>query len=195
VSYQDVIVKFRDRVLSRRVVQVLIFAGILVLSIALLWYGRSRLPPEAFVKHGYLGVFVINLVTCASILFPIPGEAANIAAGLALHPLWVAVAATIGATIGEMTSYIAGYMGGKLFLEGYHKRYVQAQGWMDRHGVLAIFLFALVPVLVYDLMGIIAGSTRYPLKKFVLPTAAGRFIRCLIEAFLGYSAITLLPWV
>ena len=185
--------RFRDSILSRRSIQAAIFIGILALSIGLLWLGQSRLPPDAFVKHGYAGVFVVNLITCASVLFPIPGEAANIAAGLALDPLRVALVATAGATIGEMTSYLAGYMGGKLFLQAYHKRYVQAQGWMDRHGVLAVFLFALIPVLVYDLVGIIAGSTRYPLRKFVLATAGGRFLRCLTEACLGYSLISLLP--
>lgn len=194
MSYQDILLRFRDSILSRRSVQALIFVGILGLSIALLWLGQSRLSPETFVKHGYGAVFVVNLITCASVLFPIPGEAANIAAGLALDPLRVAIAATLGATIGEMTSYLAGYMGGKLFLHGYHKRYIQAQGWMDRHGVLAIFLFALIPVLVYDLVGIIAGSTRYPLKKFIVATAGGRFIRCLTEASLGYTFVSLFPW-
>lgn len=194
MSYQQTLLWFRDHVLSRRSVQAVIFGGILALSIGLVWLGQTHLPPDAFVRHGYLGVFVINLITCASVLFPIPGEAANIAAGIALNPVWVAIAATAGATIGEMTAYIAGYAGGKLFLQGYHKRYVQAQGWMDRYGVLAIFLFALIPMLVYDLIGIIAGSTRYPLRKFVLATAGGRFIRCLIEACVGYSFVSLFPW-
>jgi len=193
VSYQDVLLRFRDHVLSRRSVQAAIFVGVLVLSIALLWWGQSHLPEDAFVKHGYLGVFVINLLTCASVLFPIPGEAANIAAGGVYTPLWVAAVATAGATIGEMTSYLVGHMGGRIFIQGYERRYVQAQNWMDRHGMAAVFLFALIPMLVYDLLGIIAGSTRYPLMKFILATAAGRFLRCLIEAYLGSSFISLLP--
>ena len=151
MPYQEALLNFRDRILSRRSVQALIFGSILALSIFLVWLGQTRLPPDVFIRHGYVGVFVINLVTCASVLFPVPGEAANIAAGAVLNPLWVATVATVGATLGEMTAYVAGYMGGKLFLQGYQKRYEQAKGWMDRHGVVAIFLFALIPVLVYDL--------------------------------------------
>lgn len=193
MSYQEALLRFRNTVLSRRSVQAAIFVSILVISIALLWWGQSRLPEDVFVRHGYLGVFVINLLTCASVLFPIPGEAANVAAGAAFNPLWVAVVATAGATIGEMTSYLAGHVGGKLFLQGYQKQYVQAQGWMERHGMVAIFIFALVPMLVYDLIGIIAGSTHYSLRKFVLATMAGRFLRCLAEAYLGCSLVSFLP--
>ena len=173
--------------------QISIFAGVLGLSFLLFWLGRERLGAEEFLRHGYLGVFVVNLLTCASILFPIPGEAVNVAGGAALNPFSVALVATIGATIGEMTAYLAGMLGRSVFIKGYSEKYLNAQGWMERHGALAVFLFALIPMLLYDLIGIVAGATRYNLPKFIAATFAGRFLRCLLEALLGFSMLSLLP--
>jgi len=193
VSVQTSLLWFRDSVLSHRWVQVAIFVGVLALSFLLFWLGRERLGVEEFLRHGYLGVFVVNLLTCASILFPVPGEAINVAGGASLNPLTVALVATIGATIGEMTAYVAGVLGRKVFLRGYSEKYANAEGWMTRHGALAVFLFALIPMLLYDLIGIVAGATRYNLPRFVAATFAGRFLRCLLEALLGFSLLTLLP--
>jgi len=193
VSLQSLFYRVREEFLSRKVVQVAIFAAVLGLSFLAFWLGRSHLDPESFLARGYVGVFTVNLITCASILFPIPGEAVNIAAGATLTPMTVALVATAGATIGEMTAYAAGILGRKVLLRGYSRQYAHAEGWMKRHGVFAVFLFALIPMLVYDLIGIVAGSTRYHLGKFVAATFAGRFLRCLLEAYLGYSLIHMLP--
>jgi len=193
LSVQNSLLWFRDRVLSHRWVQIAIFVSVLVLSFLLFWLGRDRLGAEDFLRHGYLGVFVVNLLTCASILFPVPGEAVNVAGGASLNPFSVALVATIGATIGEMTAYLAGILGRSVFLRGYSDKYVNAQGWMDRHGALAVFLFALIPMLLYDLIGIVAGATRYNLPKFIAATFGGRFLRCLIEALLGFSLLSLIP--
>ncbi|MBN1857143.1 MAG: VTT domain-containing protein [Dehalococcoidia bacterium] len=186
----------KEQYVRRKGVQIVVFVLVLGLSLAIFWFARSQLNADGVLAQSYAGIFTANLITSATILFPLPGEAVNVAAGSILSPLNVAMAAAVGATIGEMTAYLAGLWGKSMFLTGYSARYEHAQGWMNRHGVLAVFLFALIPMLLYDLIGIFAGSTRYNLLKFVSATFAGRFLRCLIEAWLGYSAITLLqlPW-
>jgi len=189
VSLSSVLSRIRTDVLTRRSVQVALFVAILGAGFALLALAHSRLDASDFMKHGYLGVFVVNLITCASILFPIPGEAINVAAGSLLNPLTVALVATAGATIGEMTSYVAGYYGRTMLVERYAVQYAQAERWMDRYGLLAVFLFALVPVLVFDLLGIVAGCTRYNLPRFAAATFAGRFVRCLLLSYAGYALL------
>ena len=193
VSVQASLIRFRNQVLSHRLVQAAIFVSILVASLLLFWLGQTLLDPEALLTNGYIGVFVVNLIACATVLFPIPGEAVNIAAGSALNPLMVALVATVGSTIGEMTSYIAGYFGTRLLLHGYHRRYEDAKLWMDRHGMVAIFVLALIPIVVFDLLGITAGSMGYPRRRFIAATFAGRFLRYLLEAYIGYSLLSLLP--
>jgi membrane protein DedA with SNARE-associated domain len=126
-------------------------------------------------------------------LFPIPGEAVNVAAGSLLNPLVEALVATTGATIGEMTSYIAGVYGKTILFERYAAKYAQAERWMNRYWLFTIFLFALVPMLVFDLIGIVAGGTRYSLPRFATATFTGRFLRCLLLAYAGYTLLPFLP--
>ncbi|TFH36243.1 MAG: DedA family protein [Dehalococcoidia bacterium] len=193
VSLSSVFVRLRDGLLTRRSVQVAIFVTILASGFLLLLAAHERLAAEDFTRHGYLGVFVVNMVTCASILFPIPGEAINVAAGSMLSPVTVALVATAGATIGEMTAYVAGFYGRKVLMARYAARYAQAQTWMSRYGLFAVFLFALVPMLVFDLIGIVAGSTRYNLGRFAAATFAGRFLRSLLLSYAGYALFPFLP--
>ena len=195
MSLQSFLYRVRDEFLSRKVVQVAIFAAILGLSFLGFWLARSRLDPDIFLERGYVGVFAVNLVTTATILFPIPGEAVNVAAGSSLHPLSVALVATVGATIGEMTSYVAGMVGREVFLGRFAARYRQAETWMKKRGMVTVFLFALVPMFLFDLVGIVAGSTRYHVGKFVAATFAGRFLRCLLYAYLGHSLLSVFSCV
>jgi uncharacterized membrane protein YdjX (TVP38/TMEM64 family) len=92
-----------------------------------------------------------------------------------------------------MTSYAAGFYGRKVLLERYAERYAHAERWMTRYGLFAVFLFALVPVLIFDLLGIVAGCTRYSLWRFAAATFAGRFLRCLLLAYAGHALYPLLP--
>jgi len=184
---------FREKVVTRRWFQILAFILILALSFGLFFLARSYLDLEKLLRYGYLGIFLINLICCATIIFPIPGEAINIAAGATLNPLWVGIIASTGATIGELTCYAAGYWGRKIILGEYSERYKRAEAWLNRYGSFAVFIFALLPILIFDLLGLAAGSFRFPLWKFILACWAGRVIRCLVEAYLGWGAFGFLP--
>jgi len=191
VSHRSLIAQLRAELLTRRSLQVALFIVILAGSLALLLLAHKRLETTDFTRHGYLGVFVVNLVTCASILFPIPGEAINIAASALLNPLIVALVATAGGTIGEMTAYLAGMFGRQILVDRYAEGYAHAERWMNRYGVFAVFLFAVVPMLIYDFLGLVAGGTRYDITKFVGATFAGRFVRCLVFSYSGYALFDL----
>jgi len=56
---------------------------------------------------------------------------------------------------------------------------------MKRYGSAAIFIFSLTP-LPFDLVGIAAGSLRYPRWEFLLYCWAGRMIRELIIVYGGW---------
>ncbi len=175
--------------LTRKSFQIPVFISILALSAAIFFFARPYLESGKLLSYGYFGIFLISL-SCVTILFPLPWEAAVIGAGATLNPLWLGIIATAGATIGELSSYFVGYMGKNIIPGKYSEKYKKAESWMEHHGSFAIFLFALLPVLIFDLIGIVAGSSRFPLWKFILACFAGRLIRCLIEAYLftlGYG--------
>jgi len=182
----------REKVVNRKPFQISIFVLTLALSAAIFIFARSYLDFERFLTYGYLGIFLLSL-TCVTILFPIPWEAAVIGAGATLNPLLLGTVATVGATIGELSSYLVGYLGKKIIFDEYSEKYKKAEFWMKRYGSFAIFFFALLPVLIFDFIGIVAGSARFPLWKFILACFAGRLIRCLVEAYLGYGIFGFLP--
>lgn len=186
MSLADRIQFLREKVVTRRWFQVSAFVLVLAVSFGLFFFARTYVDWAKLLLYGYLGVFTVNLVNSATILFPLPGEAINFAAGAVLNPLWVGLIASIGATIGELTSYAAGYWGRKVIIGEYSQRYRRAEEWLNRHGGIAIFFFALLPALVFDLLGLAAGSFRFPLWKFILACWAGKLLRCLIAAYLGY---------
>ncbi len=183
---------FREKVVTRRWFQVLAFILILALSVGLFFLARAYLDLEKLLRYGYLGIFLISL-SCVTIMFPLPWEAVIIAAGTTLNPLWVGIIAATGATIGELSSYFAGYWGRKIILGEHLGRYGKAESWLKRYGSLAVFVFALLPILIFDLLGLVAGSFRFPLWKFILACWAGRLIRCLVEAYLGRGLVGFLP--
>ena len=183
---------FREQVVPRRWFQIIIFVLILALSVGLFFLARSYLDMEQLLRYGYLGIFLISLC-CVTIMIPLPWEAVVIAAGSTLNPLWVGIVASIGSTIGELSSYAVGYLGRKIIIGDYSERYGKAESWLKKYGSFAVFFFALVPILIFDLLGIIAGSLRFPLWKFILACWAGRLIRCLIEAYLGWGIFSFLP--
>jgi len=158
----------REKVANHKSVQILAFALFLVLILAGAFLATPYLNFEELIVYGYSGIFLINFICSATFLFPLPGEAINIAAGAVLNPLGVGVVASIGAVVGESTGYLAGLWGRKAIAEKYLERRQKAEFWLKRHGAFAIFIFALLPILIFDLIGFAAGAFKYPFWKFVL---------------------------
>lgn len=169
---------------------ILLLVGILLAAVALSVVLHHYLPEEKleqYAEHGYLAVFLVTFISSLSVVLPVPGTIVVItAAGLWSPPL-VALVASVGGTLGEISGYLVGY-GGRAFIAPEHsQRFEIAQRWMQRRGGLAIFLFALVPFFIFDFIGIAAGVFRYPVKKFLLYAWMGRLPRSFIEVYLGSS--------
>jgi len=140
---------------------------------------------ERFAEWGYLGVFLVTLVSSLTIVLPVPGTVVVIAAAGIWNTPLIALVASIGGTLGEVSAYLLGYWGRAFIAPEHSQRYQMAERWMKRRGGFAIFIFALVPFLIFDFVGIAAGVFRYPLRKFYLFTWLGRLPRSLIECYIG----------
>jgi membrane protein YqaA with SNARE-associated domain len=149
---------------------------------------------EALEGYGYLGVFLISVLLNATIVLP-AGNFLVLATMGAILPsaTLVGLAGGIGAAIGELTGYAAGYSGQAIVSR--QRVYTRLKGWVERWGMLTIFVLSIVP-LVFDLAGIAAGAIRFPLWKFFLACWLGRTILYLVIAWggaLGWEA--LLHWL
>ena len=140
----------------------------------------------------YFIVLAVTFISSCTILFPAPGMAFVMAAASMWNPIPVAIMAAIGGSLGELTAYYAGYLGKKIIINEQMNAYRWAKSWMDRYGIWAVFLFALIPMLLFDLVGLIAGALRLPVWKFTLACLAGRIPRSFIEAYVGAGVIPLI---
>ena len=66
---------------------------------------------------------------------------------------------------------------------------------MEKRGGLVIFIVSIIPNPLFDIVGIAAGATKYPVKKFFLIVFVGKILKGLIVAYSCYYGIQALPWV
>jgi len=145
---------------------------------------------EALQGYSYLGVFFISVLLNATIVLP-AGNFLVLATMGAVLPsaTLVGLAGGLGAAIGELTGYAAGYSGQAIVSR--QRVYIRLKGWVQRWGMLTIFILSVVPF-VFDLAGIAAGVIRFPLWKFLLACWLGRTILYLVIAWggaLGWEAL------
>jgi membrane protein YqaA with SNARE-associated domain len=161
---------------------------ILVLVIAItasIFVFRDRVANLA--AYGYLGAFLISLLSSATIILPVPGIAVIFALGATYDPYLVGLAAGAGSALGELSGYMAGYSGQGVFRKS--KTYLRMEHWMRRRGSLVIFVLAFVPNPIFDLAGAAAGILRYPVWKFLLFCFLGKTPRSILIAFTGAWAL------
>ena len=98
---------------------------------------------------GYLGAFLIGLIGNATVVLPIPSLMLLFALGASFNPFLVGLLGAAGGAIGELSGYLLGYSGNAFIRNT--QLYLRAENWMKKLGSVAIFLFALVPFLHFDL--------------------------------------------
>jgi membrane protein DedA with SNARE-associated domain len=186
--------------LKKRLIPLLALLFVLAISVALFFFGRN---PELITElegYKYFGAFLISLIGNASIL--LPGIVLPILTGLGVvfykgvglaGPIMVGLVGGVGAAIGELVGYMAGYSGRGIVENS--KLYWRLVGWVKRWGSLAIFIFALFP-LFFDLVGLAAGVLRFPVWKFVLVCWLGRtilYVVVIVLVALGWHVV--LPYL
>ena len=139
-----------------------------------------------FDEYGYLGAFLIALITSATIILPMPGIVLIAALSTApqYNPLMIGLAAGAGSALGEITGYMAGYSGQLVFESS--GTYRQLETWMKRRGAIVIFILSFVPNPLFDLAGGSAGVLRYPLWRFLTACFLGKTLRYILVACFGW---------
>jgi len=144
-------------------------------------------------QYGYLGIFLISLLGAASIFVPIPSSAIIFIMGgsSTLEPLWIAVAAGLGAVVGEFSGYLIGMSGRRIISDKYKRKMEILTKLFKRYGSIIIFLFALTP-LPDDLLFIPLGVMRFGIVRTFLPALLGKFLSNLLIAYAGQFSIQII---
>ncbi len=172
----------------------LVRVAVLLFVIAVSVYIYSiREQAKELANYGYGGIFLLSILSNATVILPAPGLLFVFAMGGVFHPLGVALAAAAGASIGELSGYLAGFSGQGVIENVDLYRRIRA--WMQRHpfwvGPFITFL-AFLPLPFFDLAGLAAGALRMPVGAYLLWCFGGKLLKMLAIAYAGSFSIN---WV
>jgi len=159
-----------------------------IMALGLLLWVTGQLSTDSI---GYPGVWLISWVAASSIIFPIPGLAASCVAvspAVGLNPLYVGLLVASAEAIGEMTGYLAGVAGSPIIEKS--RFYPWFRKWVDKRGGKAVFLFAMLPIPFFDLLGIAAGAIGYPARRFFVLVMLGKSVKATAIAYSCYFGFT-----
>ena len=174
----------RRRWLRQRLIPLLILLVVIAI-VAGVFYLYQAHPEkiDELQQFGYLGAFFISVTLNATLVLPAGNFVIMAAFGATLpSATLVGLVGGLGAAIGEITGYVAGYSGQSMIQR--RKVYQRLERWVKKWGTLTIFLLSVAP-LFFDLAGLAAGALRFPFWKFFIATWLGRTILYIGIAWAG----------
>ena len=142
---------------------------------------------EGLAVYGYPGIFLLSFLAYATVFLPAPAVAVIFTMGAIFNPLAVAFVAGVGAALGELTGYLAGFSS-----QAVAERtsiYQRFESWMRRNGPLTVVLLSAIPNPFFDLAGATAGMLKMPVYKFLIFCWIGETLKMLFFAFGGSLSI------
>jgi len=159
-----------------------ILALLFVVAISIFIYS-IRDQAQELEKYSYPGIFILSFLAYATVILPAPGTAVVFTMGAVFNPWIVALVAGIGAALGELIGYLAGFSSQPVVEKV--SIYQRMVSWVEKYGSVAILVFSALPNPFFDLTGIAAGALKMPVKKFFFWTWLGETIKMLFFAFAG----------
>jgi len=182
----------------------------IALCAAAIYYKNDLISNTYVARFGLLGALIVSFIAGSTfsvtaipvpywlVVFTLPGTLAQEYGVLA--PVWVGLLAGLGASLGQLITFLIGY-GGRGLSEKVTSRfssdfYNKAIAWAERHGSLAVFLMSLLVNPLHLPMTIAIAALGYPPHKFFFFSFLGTGLKSLIIAFCGYYGLTsLFSWL
>ncbi|MCL2474711.1 MAG: VTT domain-containing protein [Chloroflexi bacterium] len=175
------------------------FILIIIISLVLAYLFQRlmnalNLPLDEYAFLAYLIVFAVTLVAHLTLIAPVPiAVPLMIIVAQSWDPLLAALAAALGGTVGELSTYYIGYAGRKIAISNDLISMKRVEGWINRWGPWAIVFLAFQPIIPLDIGGLAAGAARMPLIKFLPALFAGKLPKYLLLIYIGIGVINFLP--
>ena len=169
-----------------------IFSAIVAYATQMI-FTSFHLPIHKYEPAAYLTIFLVSMVVNLS-LIPLPfAVSLMIAASAIWNPILVALAGSLGASLGEMSYYYLGYLSKKVAIPDDIVGYQTVKSWVDKYGMWAIAFLSFQPVIPIEIGGLVAGLAKYPLGKFLIALWIGKFPKYIILIYLGSALMHLIP--
>ncbi len=141
-------------------------------------------------QWGYLGIVLSCFFANSTLFLPAPSSVIVFSLSSVYIPFWVALAGTIGAVLGEHVGYLAGIAGRKTIERNDQGERIKNN--LEKFGGLAIFVFAFLPLPLFDLVGVASGAMKINYFRFLVACFLGKLLKMLIYAYVGAGLLPLL---
>lgn len=183
----------KNRINPKKVLSVLFGIVFAVIMSAPYIFYREQIQQIALV--GYLSVVIACAISNISILLPSSSTLIVVAAASSLNPILCVLAGGLGTALGEQSSYICGRIGRRGF-DDTGKKEKKVLKWMEKHDALTVFVFAFLPLPIFDIVGIAAGVLRMNWIKYLLSAVLGKTLKFLLAVIGVYYILpALLPYI
>ena len=156
--------------------------------VLLLIFSIAAFAMSGFVRThapvSYLGVFIVCFVANSTVLLPAPSILIVLQYAQILDPLLVAMCGAIGASLGEMVGFLAGTHG--RYMVG-RKRIRKLQEVFPNHPYFFVFVFAALPLPLFDVVGLLAGAIHLDTLSFYVSCLSGKLVKMLMFVWIGQA--------
>ena len=126
----------------------------------------------------YLGIIAVCFLANATVFLPSPSLMVVASCALILNPFLVAFCGAFGSALGELVGYAAGNVGGEISPK--FRALAESLTQKIRHDWLLVFLLALLPLPLFDVVGVYSGGKRMNLWLFLFVCLLGKFLKTLL---------------
>ncbi|TFH08367.1 MAG: hypothetical protein E4H14_06565 [Candidatus Thorarchaeota archaeon] len=153
---------------------------------------------DAAIYLGYPGTFLSSLLGSASVVVEVPfagvpfvlgGLREGLTGPFLFDPWLLGILSGVGATLGDMTSYVLGYGGRRLVDESSSMDFSKFIEEHPRATPLAVFVLAATPIPL-DPAVVALGVARYSWWKLFLPCLIGEIIFLTIVSWAGRLSLS-----
>jgi len=154
-------------------------------------YGLLGVLIFAFIAGSIMAVVAVP-IPYVILVFTMPGLLAPQWGILA--PVFVGLIAALGASLGQLLTYMISYGGSNLYqrftFTTKNRFYHRAMDWARRHGSLAVFVMSAVVNPIHLPMTIAIAALRFPPLKFFFFCLLGNIVKSSFIAFCGYFGLS-----
>lgn len=159
----------------RKILEILFVVIIIVLSV-IIFLMRDKIGEVSDV--GYIGLFLICFLANSTVLLPAPSLMIAASCALIMKPILVALSAALGSTLGEFVGYVFGTITKDLSPK--FQKLLDKLASKVRNQTVLVFVLAVLPLPLFDIVGIYSGGTKMNLIKFSVACFIGKFIKLLV---------------
>ena len=130
---------------------------------------------------GYIGIFMLCFLSNLTVFLPAPSLLVVMSYSQILSPILVCVIGAIGTTIGELSGYLFGNSMGVLSEKW--KKVFENMSKGVKNIYIWVFVFALIPLPLFDFVGVYAGVRKFKLSYFFIACYIGKLLKMIFFAF------------